>query len=121
MRFTHTEGYNGATVSRVALVWSPKDHPQQRTEVAVDKHHGVIGYTPKDPIYTLQLPAYDDTLSYFVIADLHAPHSSDKPVERRGCNGSITLWKVRQPGEATKPLPLLPMSQSEKARYDGPK
>jgi len=49
------------------------------------------------------------------------PSSSDKPVERRGCNGSITLWKVRQPGEEIKPLPLLPMSQSEKARYGRPR
>lgn len=121
VRFTHTEGYNGATVSRVALVSAPKDRSQQRTEVAVDKHRGVIGYTPKDPIYTLNLPAYDDTLSYFVIADLHGPRSSDKPVERQGCNGSITLWKVRQPGEEIKPLPLLPMSESEKARYGGPR
>ena len=116
MRFTHTEGYNGATVSRVALVSAPKDHPQQGTEVAVDKHRGVIGYTPSDPVYTLKLPAYDDTLSYSVIADLKGPRSSDKPVERQGCNGSITLWKVRQPGEEIKPLPLLPMSESAKAR-----
>lgn len=119
VRFTHTEGYNGATVSRVALVSAPQDHPQQRTEIAVDKHHGVIGYTPREPGYTLKLPVYDDALGYFVIADLSAPRSSDRPVDRRGCNGSITFWKVRQPGEAIKPLPLLPMSQGEKARYGG--
>lgn len=116
VRFTHTKGYIGATVSRVALVGAPRDPPENRTELAVDAHRGVIGYTPTDPVYTLRLTTHDDALRYYVVADLTAPRSGDKPAERGGCNGTITFWKVRQPGEELRPLPLLPMAPTEKTR-----
>ena len=121
VRFTHTQGYNGAITSAVTLVSAPADHPEQTTEIATDKHTGVIGYTPKDPVYTLNLPAYDEKLRYFIVCGISGPKSSDKPLDRRGCNGSITFWKVQAPGEEIKQLPLLPMSDAEKARYGGPK
>jgi hypothetical protein len=115
VKFTHTEGYNGATVSRVVIASAPKDHPDQLTEIVFDKHHGVIGYSPKDPVYSLPIPLHDESLSYFVLADMSGTKSSDKIAERRGCNGSITFWKVKQPGEEVKELPLLPMSNVKKA------
>ncbi|MDD4871010.1 MAG: glycoside hydrolase family 20 zincin-like fold domain-containing protein [Kiritimatiellae bacterium] len=115
VKFTHTEGYNGATVSRVAIASAPKDNTNQLTEIVFDKHQGVIGYTPKDPIYSLPITTHDESLSYFVLADISGVKSSDKIAERRGCNGSITFWKVKQPGEEIKELPLLPMSNVKKA------
>lgn len=121
VRFVHTAGWNGASTSFVGLYCAPADHPEQMTEIAVDKHPGVIGYTPTDPIYTLNLPAHDEKLKYFITCGISGPKSSDKPLDRRGCNGSISLWKVKQPGEEIKELPLLPMSEAEKARYGGPK
>ena len=114
VKFMHTEGYNGATVSRVSLALAPKDHPDQRTEIVFDKHQGVIGYSPKDPVYSLPIQSHDENLSYFVLADIRGAKSSDKAPERRGCNGSITFWKVKQPGEEIKELPLLPMSEAKK-------
>ncbi|MBI5819506.1 MAG: hypothetical protein HZA88_11020 [Verrucomicrobia bacterium] len=114
VKFTHTEGYNAATVSRVALASAPKAHPDQLTEIVFDKHQGVIGYSPRDPVYSLALPAHDESLSYFVVVEIRGATSSDKVPERRGCNGSITLWKVKQPGEEIKELPLLPMTLAKK-------
>lgn len=114
VKFMHTEGYNGATVSRVALASAPKDHPDQLTEIVFDKHQGVIGYSPKDPIYSLPIQTHDESLSYFVLADIRGTKSSDRIPERRGCNGSITFWKVKQPGMEIKELPLLPMSDAKK-------
>ncbi|MEI6500241.1 MAG: hypothetical protein WCP21_04350, partial [Armatimonadota bacterium] len=121
VKFTHTVGYNGATVQRVALASAPKEHPEQLTEIVFDKHYGVIGYTPTAPEYALPLAAYDPERLYFILIEMSAPKDSTQPENRRGCNGSITLWKIKPPGEEIKTLPLLPMSDTEKARYGGPK
>jgi hypothetical protein len=120
-KFVHTQGYNAATVQRVALACAPKDKTEQLTEVVLDKHNGVIGYTPTAPEYTLQLPAHDENVLYFLVIDMTGHKDSTRPAGQKGCNGSITFWKEKQPGEEIKPLPLLPMSEAEKARYGGPK
>lgn len=121
VRFTHTQGYNGATVERVALATAPHGQTAPLTEVLFDKHYGSIGYTPKGETYTLPLQTYDDKLDYFLIIDMRGVKSSDKPVSRRGCNGTISMWKEQTPGEPVPDLPLLPMTDAEKARYGGPK
>lgn len=121
VNFTHTEGWNAASVSSVALVSAPADHPEQTTEIVMDKHNGVIGYTPTSPTYTLTLPAYDEKLKYFAICSMSGIKSSVQALDRRGCNGSITFWKVKPANEEIKEPPLLPMSDSERARYGGPK
>lgn len=121
VRFVHTAGWNAATTRSVSLASAPADHPDQLTEIVADKHHGVIGYEPTDPTYTLNLPAHDEKLKYFIVCAIDGTKSSDKPVDRRGCNGTISFWKVKQPNEEIKELPLLPMSEAERARYGGPK
>ncbi|MEN6644355.1 MAG: glycoside hydrolase family 20 zincin-like fold domain-containing protein [Armatimonadia bacterium] len=121
VRFTHTEGYHGATVQRVAIATAPHGQTEPLTEVVFDKHYGSIGYTPKGETYTLALPAYDETSDYFLVVDMSGVKSSAQPMSRRGINGTITMWKEQTPGEAIPDLPLLPMSDAEKARYGGPK
>lgn len=121
VKFTHTKGWNALTVQRVALASSPRDRPEQLSEIVFDRHPGTIGYTPKAPLYTLVLPTYDEELRYWLVMDITGVKSSVRPQERRGCNGSITVWKTRDPDLVVQPLPLLPMSVSEKARYGGPK
>lgn len=118
--FTHTAGWNGASIQRVALATAPQGQTTL-TEITEDKHQGMIGYEPTDPTYALNLPQHDEALDYYLVINMTGIKSSDKPVERRGCNGSITMWKVRQGNEPIPDLPLLPMSESEKARYGGPK
>jgi hypothetical protein len=125
----HEKGWNGISGYSVALATAPAAAgpvaqgatPAALSEVAVDKHTSVIGYTPREPVYVLKLPTYDAKLRYFIVADISGVKSSDKVPERRGCQGLANLWKVRQPGEAIEMPPLLPMSDAEKARYGGPK
>ncbi|MEI6501571.1 MAG: glycoside hydrolase family 20 zincin-like fold domain-containing protein, partial [Armatimonadota bacterium] len=117
LRPVYTKGWNGLNTSRVALATAPKDQPDKLTEVVVDAHHSFSGAEPKDDLFTLQLPAYDPNVKYFILADIQGTKSSDKPVDRRGCNGVVNFWKVRQPGEVPQELPLLPMSDAEKARF----
>ncbi|MHB8995603.1 MAG: glycoside hydrolase family 20 zincin-like fold domain-containing protein [Armatimonadota bacterium] len=121
VKFTHTRGYNAATVQRVALACAPKDKPEQLTEVVSDKHLGVIGYSPTAPMYTLSLESHDEILRYFAVIDITGHKDSARPAAQKGCNGSITFWKEKLPGQEIKPLPLLPMTEAEKARYGGPK
>ncbi|OGV78560.1 MAG: hypothetical protein A3K19_31985 [Lentisphaerae bacterium RIFOXYB12_FULL_65_16] len=120
VRPVYTKGWNGLNTGRVALATAPKGQSEPLTVVAEDKHTAFSGAQPKDDLYTLQLPAYDENLGYFIVADINGTKSSDKPENRRGCNGIFNLWKVRPPGEAVQDLPLLPMSDAEKSRYAGP-
>jgi len=121
VRFNYTSGWHGLSISRAALATAPKGQPDQLTEVVADKHDGVAAYQNKENTYTLEVPAYDENLSYSLLADIHGVRSSDKPADRRGCNGSVTFWKVRPPGERLPDLPLLPMDQAEASRFSGPK
>lgn len=121
VQFAHESGYNGASTHRVALACAPQGQPDQLTEIFADKHAGTIGWTPTGETYSLQLPAYDENLSYFILADLSGPKSSVLPANRRGCQGTVRMWKVLPPGEEPPLLPLLPMSQAEIKRFGGPK
>ena len=117
LRPVYTKGWNGLNTIRVALASAPKDQPENLTEVVVDPHRSFSGAEPKDDLFTLELPAYDPNAKYFILADVQGVKSSDKPVDRRGCSGVVNFWKVRRPGEAIPELPLLPMADSEKARF----
>ncbi|MBU0609982.1 MAG: ThuA domain-containing protein, partial [Armatimonadetes bacterium] len=121
----HERGWNGINGFSVALATAAGPGaqgapPAALTVVVEDKHTSTIGYTPKEPVYVLKLPTYDAKLKYFIVADISGTKSSDKVPERRGCQGNANLWKVRQPDEKIELPPLLPMSDSEKARYGGP-
>lgn len=117
----YTRGWNGLDTTRVALATAPKDQPDKLTEVAVDQHTSFSGAQPRDDLFVLPLPEYDPAVRYFIVAEIRGVRSSDKPVDRRGCNGVVHFCKVRQPGEATPQLPLLPMSDAEKARFGATK
>ncbi len=121
LRPVYTKGWNGLDTVRVALAAAPRDEPQKLTEVAVDQHTSFSGAEPKNDLFTLKLPTYDPGLRYFILADIRGTKSSDKLPERRGCNGVVNFWKVRQPGEALPDLPLLPMSEAETARFGATK
>ena len=121
----HERGWHGISGYSVALATAagpgaPGATPAALTVVAADKHTSSIGYTPRDPVYVLKLPTYDPQAKYFIVADIQGVKSSDKPPERRGCQGNANLWRVRQPDEKIEMPPLLPMSDAEKARYGGP-
>lgn len=119
--FVYTKGWHGLTMSRVALCTAPADDRTKLTEVVVDQHPGVAAYQNRANVYTLNLERYDPALRYFVVADIGGVKSSDKPLNRRGCQGEVLMAKVRAPGQVIAPLPLLPMDPAERARYGGPK
>jgi len=120
-RFNYTSGWHGLSISRAALASAPKGQPDKLTEIAADKHDGVAACQNQANTYTIELPTHDENLSYFLVADIVGVRSSDKPADRRGCNGSVTFWKVRWPGEKLPELPLLPMDEAELSRFSGPK
>lgn len=137
VELSHERGYFGITGYSVALTTIKAEQSagtadsrfpeasaltlEMLTKIAEDTHTSIIGYSPREPVYVLKLTEYHPHARYFLVADIQGTRSSDKPPERRGCQGNVHLWKVRQPDEPIEQPPLLPMSDTEKARYGGPK
>lgn len=96
VQFAHESGWWGLNISRAALASASKAYPTKLHEISADEHAGVAGYRNKANVYTLTLHNYDENLRYFLIADIKGTRSSDKPESQRGCNGSVTLQKVRE-------------------------
>ena len=121
VRFDYTRGWHGLTIARAALSSTPKDAPENLTEVIFDQHSGLAACQNRANVYTLPVPAVEEGRRYFLVADIQGVRSSDKPEDRRGCAGAVTFWKVRPPGEALPEMPLLPMAESEVARFYAPR
>ncbi|NPV46119.1 MAG: hypothetical protein HPY69_04110 [Armatimonadetes bacterium] len=118
--FAYTRGWWGLTIKRVALAAAPADAPDQRTELVADVHDGTAAYESRDNVYTLRLDAVDPAQRYYLVADIVGVRSSDKPENRRGCQGDVFLWRSLGPGERLAPLPLQPLAPEEQARYGPP-
>lgn len=121
VEFAYAGGWHGLNMFRAALASAPQDAPEELTEVVVDEHHGTAAHQNRDNIYTLQLDEHDPDLRYFLVADIRGTRSSDKPIDRRGCVGKVIMWRDRPPGEELRKPPLLPISEDEQARYEGPR
>lgn len=119
--FTYTAGWHGLTIQHAALVASATDAAEGGKVVAEDKHPGVAACQNQKNVYTLKLNDYDAKLRYFLVVEIRGVRSSDKPENRRGCQGTIMMRKVRVAGEATAVPPLGPLAPEELARYGGPK
>jgi len=96
VRFAYKSGWWGLSISRVALASAPKHDPTKLREISADEHAGTAAYSNRANIYTLVLHDYDEDLRYFLVADIKGTRSSDKPENRRGCNGSVTLQRVAE-------------------------
>jgi hypothetical protein len=120
VEFVYTRGWWGVTTKRAALASAPPDSPDQLTEVVVDEHDGRAAYENQDHVYTLRLTERDPARRYFLVVDVAGVKSSDKPENRRGCQGEVVFWRVREPGDELAPLPLQPVTPAEQARYGPP-
>lgn len=119
--FVYTAGWHGLYMDRVALVAVTGDDTQGGREVAVDKHPGVAAAQNRDHVYTLAVKETAPGQRYFLEVSIRGVRSSDKPENRRGCQGDILLRKVRPANEGLTLSPLGPMAPEELARYGGPK
>lgn len=118
--FVYTRGWWGLTIRRVALAAAPADAPDRLTELVADVHDGTAAYENRDNVYQLRVDAVDPAQRYYLVADIVGVRSSDKAENRRGCQGDVMLWRVREPGETLEPLPLGPLAPEEQARYGPP-
>jgi len=96
--FKYTSGWNGLSISRVALVSAPADAPQQRTDVSVDEHSGSAAVRNRANVYTVTLERRDPNAQYSIVADVRGTPSQGRPPERQGCNGSVWI-KGRMPDD----------------------
>ena len=96
--FKYTRGWNGLTISRVALVSSPKDDTEKQTQVSVDEHSGSAAVRNRNNIYTLRLERHDPKARYSIVADIRGTPSHGRPPERQGCNGLVWV-KARMPDD----------------------
>lgn len=119
--FMYTQGWHGLTMQRAALVASAADTAEGGKVVAEDKHPGTAAYQNRANVYSLKLMDYDPKLHYFLVVDIRGTRSSDKPENRRGCQGSILMRRLRVAGETLAPPPLGPLAPEELARYAGPR
>ncbi len=119
-RFNYRSGWHGLYSYRVALASATAENPEDLTELAADEHPGTAAVRNNGNVYTLGLDEYDPKLRYFIVCDIRGTRSSDKPMNRRGCNGDCSFGRVRVPGELLPTMPLLPVAASEAARYQGP-
>ncbi len=89
--FTHDSGWWGLTIHRVALASAPAGHGGSLAEIIADTHKGVAGHENSMNAYTLDLPKYDATRRYFVVAIIKGTSSRGKPANRQGCNGTVRM------------------------------
>jgi len=107
--FKYTSGWNGLSISRVALVAAPAEAADRRTEVSVDEHSGSAAVRNRDNVYTVTLDHHDPDAHYSIVADVRGTPSEGRPPERQGCNGTVWIkgrmpddWRARI--ERAKPL-----------------
>ena len=100
--FKYTSGWNGLSISRVALVSAPGDKPDQRAEVSADEHPGSAAVRNLANVYTLTLDEHDSSARYVIVADVRGTPRHGRPPQRQGCNGSVWIkgqlpddWRTR--------------------------
>ncbi len=95
VRFQYERGWHGLRMFKVSLASAPADQPGARTELSVDAHEGTAAYRNVANTYTVTLPtAVEAGRRYYLVAEIRGTRSSDKPDNRRGCEGSVWLRKV---------------------------
>lgn len=95
VRFKYERGWHGLRMFKVALCAAPEGQPAARTELSVDAHEGTAAYQSVANVYRVTLPAaLEAGRRYYVVAEIRGTRSSDKPENRRGCEGSVWLRKV---------------------------
>ena len=114
--FKYTSGWNGLSISRVALAAAPADKPDQLTEVSVDEHPGSAAVRNRANVYTVTLKQRDAAARYFIVADVRGTPRHGRPPQRQGCNGSVWI-KGRMPEDwRTKIEQATPLTDEELAK-----
>jgi hypothetical protein len=76
--FQYSTGWNGLHMSRVALAESPADKPEEKKEIAVDKHEGFTGARSRGNRYRFKLQYHDPNKRYWLIADVRGTRPQDQ-------------------------------------------
>lgn len=93
----YTEGWNGASTHRAALVANPRDGGGKPVEVCVDEHVGNTGNQSENNVYSLRLDSYDPALQYRLVVRLQGTRPQDQQPGRTGCSGEISFQRERDP------------------------
>ena len=89
--FRYTNGWNGLSIRRVALVSKSAGGHGKAVELSVDEHRGSAAVKNHGNVYTVELAHYDPAVHYYVVADIRGTSSRGRPPERQGCNGVVWI------------------------------
>lgn len=92
--FKYTKGWHGLRIFKVELVGSPDGKPEEQAVVALDEHEGVAAYQNRSNVYRLTVDQVEPGRKYLLLADIKGTRSSDKPQNRRGCEGEVWVQRV---------------------------
>ncbi len=111
--FQYTSGWNGLSMSRVALAACPKDKPNEKVELSADQHQGSTGATSKGNVYFLKLDAHEAGRRYLVAAAIRGTRPQDQQPGRTGCNGVVQLQRQLEPDWQIRIMSVQPHSDTE--------
>jgi len=118
VRFQYTSGWNGLVMFRAALLAGENEDELQ--EVVLDEHQGTAAYKSVGNLYALPVEEHDNGLRYFITAEIKGVRSSDKREDRRGCNGEVTIRKLRDESVPLESPRAGPVSEALQGRYGPP-
>ncbi len=110
VRFKYTSGWNGLRIARVALAGAPANEPDKLTDLSVDKHTGSAAVRNVANQYTVTLDNYNPAVRYFIEADVIGTPRKGRPLNRQGCNGSVSLQRKLPSDWRTRIEQALPMN-----------
>jgi hypothetical protein len=103
----------------VELLSAPEDAPEDRTRVAIDEHRGSMSHSPKDPVYTLEVPEVHADRRYFVRVDIRGTADVNATSGHTGCSGEIWMHKEGSP-ELDGPPELKPLGEDQASAFGPP-
>ncbi len=113
IHFKYTSGWWGTNIHRAALA-------VDETEVAADEHVGMAAYASAANVYTLVVEEHDEGATYTLVIDIKGVASRGRPADRQGCNGEVSVRKVRVDDEPLKSPEVGPVAESLQSIYGPP-
>ena len=111
--FKYTSGWNGLSISRVALASAPAEAPENLTEVSVDEHQGSAAVRNRANVYTVSLENRDRAKRYCIQVDIRGTSRQGRPPERQGCNGLVWIKGHMPEAWRTKIEQTMPLTDGE--------
>ena len=119
VRFQYTSGWNGLVMFRAALLTG--ENEDDLRELALDEHQGTAAYKSVGNQYALPVEEHEEGLRYLLRAEIRGVRSSDKREDRRGCNGEVTIRKLRDESVPLESPEVGPISEALQGRYGPPR